>query len=178
MTSHNLSLKRTFESVIIALPLLVAAGYVGYARALAPKPMEQHLLVPGKPLPEMRTTDGSGAGTTTLTEEVGSNGAIILVVHPDCPHCHTELEALENVSTVLPSTVVVVSVGDSAQTEAFREQYPYRRVLLDVDRVLHTQYGVSTVPLALAVSDRSVIAAARLGVGGIERVVEALRGGI
>lgn len=187
MTRKHRQTVRIFTNVVVAIPLVVALGFLlwlqvapGQVRELAGSASVS--LQAGEAVPELELEDQRG-GTVSLRELVGRQGAAILLVDPDCKHCHTEMVALTRLARAqggggLP--LVIVSVGAPERVSELRASFPSLPFYHDVDDTLLVQYGLRAVPVLLVADGTGRLRQVRGGIQGeayLGEVFRALRAG-
>lgn len=148
-----------FVGAVLLPPLLVAA-WVRHGAAADDAPAPQRLEVgvaAGDPVPDVEVM-GPGQRPAPLASLVAGRPTAIVVMHPTCTHCHRQIgELLKLREGAAPGSqpgVVLVSVGDSAETEAVQGRFAGLPVYRDARHQLVRRLGVSMVPVLLLADAR------------------------
>lgn len=162
MSPRRSRLSPLVTNVLVALPLLGGAAVFAWTRFFP----EQFRAVTtsnlvaveeGAFVPVAEVKDASGE-VVSLPSLVGEQGAAVVVVDPASPRSRDELVALSRVLASGPAVpVLVVSVGDPAETPGLRAAHPRLAVYDDATGGFASRYGLRGTPvLLLAGGDRRV----------------------
>lgn len=170
--------RKLFSNILVALPLLAGATFLTARWIDSQSRVTQSVgidLRPGMSVPSipLRAADGVTAPLPSLlTHPVN----LVIIVDPDCPHCHTKLEAIEAIGAESPEPlsigIRVISVGDEVGTSALRERYVTTAIYQDLDRVLVEEYGLTAVPVLAVVDRRGAVQSVDVGWTGEGRLRE------
>lgn len=176
MSPSRIRLSRSSAShAVVALPLISALVFIAYQRtagaseAAKGPPTGSLLIQEGMPVPEIPVRDGHGK-VTSLGAVLGRRPAMVLVIHPECGHCHGEVHAAIALQQVDPGKAewMILSVGDPEITRAFAERYPEIMTYHDAEGQLQERFGLSTVPVTLSVDRSGKVHQVRRGAKGGE----------
>ena len=151
--------------VIVPLPIVLALLFMGWvylfpdrARGLLPAAIS---LRAGDPVPRVELNDAQG-NRARLADLVAGRTAVVMLLDPKCTYCGAQLESLKRVlraptvGTQAPGKVVLVSVGDPAQTPELIRRYQMP-IYDDVGSAFASRYGLKAIPVLLTVSpDRTL----------------------
>lgn len=166
-----------FTHVLVALPLLLGAGALAWVN-LRPAPTESpsqaaFLVRPGDAPPEVKLLDAAGAEVALASVLTPGAPTLLMVLSPDCEHCHTQLRMLAEMRTAEPASVprvVLVSVGDEQQSADFRRRYAAWEVYEDANLGFQRRYDLRAVPALVLVDAAGVVRGARVGLQTRERL--------
>jgi hypothetical protein len=165
-----------FTNVLVAIPLVIGAAALAWVNfgPLPENPSQAAFLVKaGDPAPPLPLSDAAGTPVPLPSVLVPGAPTLVMVFSPECQHCHTQLRQLDSLRAAEPSLVprlVLVSVGDEAQTAEYRGRNPGREVYDDPNLGFQRRYDLRAVPALLLVDGKGVVRGARVGLQPDERL--------
>lgn len=167
---------------LAALPIVAALGFAWWVQS--PNPPAEAALVsrfrigPGDVLPDLALVDTAGV-PVSLHQILGHTPRLILVVDPDCGHCHGELRALMETVVAAPGVaaqVVLVAVGDTERAVRLAREHPRLVFHAEPGRKLRERYGLPGVPLLITLDSRGRVERVLLGAQGRDVLQHLLNG--
>jgi hypothetical protein len=155
----------------VATPMLAAAAFIYWMAVVAParsrEIMKAFQVRDGGILPLLALQDTTGA-RSSLAEVVMGQRALVVVMDPECAHCHTEIEAIRGLLARTPAErrprVVAVSVGRSDLLKQAARKYPGLPVYDDARGSIRGRLGLQVVPATFTVTTDGRVDDVRVGV--------------
>lgn len=146
-------MKKNF--VLVALLLLPVSAFAMAERPAKPSPMV------GQTAPEF-TLDTIYNGTKTLSEARAGKKAVLFFWATWCPHCHEQLQRLNNSVESLKRrgyAVILVDLGESTQHVKAYLQFNtiFLDSFIDPDSSLQEKYQIQGVPTVFYVDEQGII---------------------
>lgn len=173
MLNRARAFRRVFNLVIIALPVLLALAFAVH-RLTAKEAGSSFRIRAGDPVPaDLRLEDAQGM-VGSLSGLLGGRDGLVMVMHPTCDHCHTEigilLKVLGGIDEAHRPALVVVSVGMPPETRGVRARYPALSIHQDVSVQLLRTYALDAVPALLLVDAGGTVRDVTVGVRREEQI--------
>lgn len=156
---------RLFTRVLLAVPVLAAAGAVVWLTVFA-KPAQERLaerfkVKAGGRVPYVQLQDGAGA-STSLAQVAQGGAALVVVTDAECEHCDSELRALRGMKVQAPR-VLAVSVSKPGGYAALAARHPGLALYDDVNGAFRGKLGLEGVPVTLAVAADGTVRDVKFG---------------
>lgn len=159
---------RLFTRVMIALPLVAAAGVIVWLAAFA-QPASERLLdrfkvKPGGRVPYVQLQDRFGRATS-LAEVASGEPTLVLVTDADCTHCDSQVRLLHALAeTDAPAPRLVgVSVSRPERFGALAARFTHIPLFDDVNQAFHDKLGLQGVPLMISVAADGTVREVKFG---------------
>jgi peroxiredoxin len=159
-----------FNAAIVAVPLVAAGAFLFYLGVIQPR--EARAIVnafqvrTGQPVPALILVDTLGE-RLSLAKAVLGQPTLVVVMDPECAHCHTELQAIRTILDRTPPArrprVVGVSVGRSDLLQDAARRYPGIPLYDDVGGAVQTRLGLRMVPAHFSVAADGRVSEVRVG---------------
>lgn len=161
---------RWITRLSIAAPLVAAAAFLYWLGVVAParsrEIMEAFRVREGQSIPAIALQDTAG-GRATLAQTVAGHRALVVVMDPECTHCHTQLQSIQTLLARAPAAtrprVVVVSVGRADLLPEAARKYPGLPVYDDSRGALRGRLGLQVVPASFTVDAGGRVGDVRVG---------------
>jgi len=149
-----LSQSRALSNAVVALPVVLTLVFIGWTRLSGSdeEPQPHLALAEGDRLPDVMLTDADGR-RVPLSASIGTGPWLILLVSETCPHCETQVAAIEEMAA-LPEglgglDVSVVVMGEKAREPLWRPESSSFPVYEDRDGELKDELRLRVVPVSL-----------------------------
>lgn len=154
---HSLSGRREtvrlFTRVVIAIPLVAAAGvmlWLGvFARPAPARLLERFHVKPGGRVPYVQLQDRAGQATS-LSDAV-RGPALVVITDAECEYCDSELKTLRGMGNG-GAAVVAVSVSRAGGFQTLAARHPGLPLYDDVNGAFRGKLGLKGVPVTMAVA--------------------------
>jgi cytochrome oxidase Cu insertion factor (SCO1/SenC/PrrC family) len=155
----------------IAAPMVAAAAFLYWLGVIAParsrEIMEAFRVRDGQAVPAVSLQDTTGA-RATLAQAVAGGRALVVVMDPECAHCHTQLQSIQALLARTPAAtrprVVAVSVGRADLLPQAARKYPGLPVYDDARGTIRGRLGLQVVPASFTVDGAGRVGDVRVGV--------------
>jgi peroxiredoxin len=173
---------RLFNGALVAAPLLAAGAFLFHLGVTAPREARELVssfrVSTGQPVPSVRLADTLGA-TTTLAQAVLGQPALVVVMDPECEHCHTEIGTIQRLLARNPGRpaprVLLVSVGESQRLAQAARRYPGLPLYDDEAGTIRGRLGLRVVPATFVVDAAGRVGDVRVGLQSEEYLAGVLR---
>jgi cytochrome oxidase Cu insertion factor (SCO1/SenC/PrrC family) len=157
--------------IAIATPMLAAAAFLYWLGVAAParsrEIMEAFRVRDGAAVPAVVLRDTLGAAGS-LAQKVAGERALVVVMDPECGHCHTQLQSIQALLARTPAAhrprVVAVSVGRSDLLKEAARKYPGLPLYDDERGIIRGRLGLQVVPASFTVDAAGRVGDVRVGV--------------
>ncbi|HYW13018.1 MAG TPA: hypothetical protein VE871_13755 [Longimicrobium sp.] len=159
---------RLFTNLIIAVPLVAAAGVVVwltmFAQPASERLLERFKVKPGGRVPYVQLQDRAGQATS-LSQVAADAPTLVLITDADCTHCDSQvrlLHALRDAGGPAPR-LVGVSVSKPERFGALAAKFDGIPLYDDVNKAFRDKLGLQGVPVLLSVAADGTVREVKFG---------------